>query len=359
VGWSVFLAVLSLGLLLMPLGADAQPGQRVYRVGYLGAGEMGPPRLWREPPRPGPWRGLEGAHLFEALRAGLREHGHVEGRNLALEFRWAEGKFERLPGLAVELVGLPVDVLVVGTDRAALVAKAATRTTPIVFIGSDDPVGRGLVASLARPGRPLGNSAHNLLAMAVFATEVAVVLASYACGCFLGAYYLFRWRTGRDIRDYGSHNPGAMNAGRLLGTQAFVIVLALDAAKAAIAVGAARYFCESTGCVVAAIVGVVAGHIWPLQLGFRGGKGVAASLGVALVYAPLTLALGVGVFLVLRTALRSFTLAGLTSLALAPVIEWGIGHDAVRVLALGLIVALVLPRHRSDIVDEVTSRSMR
>ena len=151
-GWSVFLTVLSLGSLLMSFGAGAQPSQRVYRVGYLGAGEMGPPRLWREQPRPGPWRGLEGAHLFEAFRAGLREHGYVEGRNLALEFRWAEGKFERLPSLAVELAGLPVDVLVVGTDRTALVAKAATRTTPIVFIGSADPVGRGLVASLARPG---------------------------------------------------------------------------------------------------------------------------------------------------------------------------------------------------------------
>jgi putative ABC transport system substrate-binding protein len=152
VAWSVFLIVLSLGSLLMPFDTDAQPSQRVYRVGYLGAGEMGPPRLWREQPRPGPWRGLEGAHLFEAFRAGLREHGYVEGRNLALEFRWAEGKLERLPSLAVELAGLPVDVLVVGTDRATLAAKAATRTTPIVFIGSADPVGRGLVASLAHPG---------------------------------------------------------------------------------------------------------------------------------------------------------------------------------------------------------------
>jgi ABC-type uncharacterized transport system substrate-binding protein len=149
VTWLVYLTLLL--LILMPYDAHAQASQRVYRIGYLGAGEMGPPRLWREAPRPGPWRGLEGAHLFEALRAGLREHGYVEGRNLAIDFRWAEGKFERLPSLAVELIGLPVDVLVAGTDRTALVAKAATRTTPIVFIGSPDPVGRGLVPSLARP----------------------------------------------------------------------------------------------------------------------------------------------------------------------------------------------------------------
>jgi ABC-type uncharacterized transport system substrate-binding protein len=149
VTWLVYLTLPL--LILMPYDAHAQASQRVYRIGYLGAGEMGPPRLWREAPRPGPWRGLEGAHLFEALRAGLREHGYVEGRNLAIDFRWAEGKFERLPSLAVELIGLPVDVLVAGTDRTALVAKAATRTTPIVFIGSPDPVGRGLVPSLARP----------------------------------------------------------------------------------------------------------------------------------------------------------------------------------------------------------------
>jgi putative tryptophan/tyrosine transport system substrate-binding protein len=147
----VLVVSLLLTLLVAPLTAETQPGERVYRVGYLGAGQMGPPRLWREPTRPGPWRGLEGAQLFDALRAGLREHGYAEGRNLRLEFRWAEGHLDRLPALAAELVALPVDVLVVGTDRAALVAKAATRTTPIVFIGSAEPVGEGLVASLARP----------------------------------------------------------------------------------------------------------------------------------------------------------------------------------------------------------------
>ena len=94
----------------------------------------------------------EGAHLWEAFRTGLRDQGYVEGRNLALEFRWAEGKFERLPALAAELIGLPADVLVVGATQAALAAKAATRTTPIVFVGLQDPVGKGLVANLARPG---------------------------------------------------------------------------------------------------------------------------------------------------------------------------------------------------------------
>jgi glycerol-3-phosphate acyltransferase PlsY len=193
--------------------------------------------------------------------------------------------------------------------------------------------------------------------VALPATDIAVVAVSYALGCFLGAYYFFQWRTGTDIREFGSHNPGALNAGRLLGREAFVAVLAIDAAKAALAVGAARYFCHSEICVIASMVAVVAGHLWPLQLGFRGGKGIAASLGVALVYAPLTLVLAVGVFLVLRTALKNFTLAGLTSFVLAPGIEWATGHNVVRVLGLILLVALVLPRHGADIVDEITSRS--
>ena len=132
----VALAVLSFGVLLAPLTAGAQPAARVYRVAFLGVGQNLP----------------EYAPLWEAFRAGLHEHGYVEGRNLRLEFRWGEGKTERLPALAAELIGLPVDVLVVGTHQTALAAKAATRTTPVVFIGAFDPVGRGLVASLARPG---------------------------------------------------------------------------------------------------------------------------------------------------------------------------------------------------------------
>ncbi|MBI3454162.1 MAG: ABC transporter substrate-binding protein [Candidatus Rokubacteria bacterium] len=128
--------IVALGLLLVPLAAGAQPAARVYRVGFLGVGQMRP----------------EVAHLYEALRAGLRDHGYVEGRNLALEFRWAEGKPERLPALTAELISLPVDVLVVAVDQTAFAAKAASRTTPIVFIGLTEPIGKGLVASLARPG---------------------------------------------------------------------------------------------------------------------------------------------------------------------------------------------------------------
>jgi putative ABC transport system substrate-binding protein len=90
---------------------------------------------------------------FEAFRQTLRERGYVEGRNIALEYRWADGRYDRLPGLTAELVGLRVDALFSAwSTPAAIAAKNATSTIPIVFAGVGDAVGVGLIASLARPG---------------------------------------------------------------------------------------------------------------------------------------------------------------------------------------------------------------
>jgi putative ABC transport system substrate-binding protein len=127
-------AALVLGLLASPLAAEAQPAAKIARIGYLS------PNLAFSP------------HTHEAFRQGLRDLGYVEGRDLVIEYRDAEGKFERLPALAAELVALKVDVIVAPNTVAALAAKQATRTFPIVFAGAADPVTSGLVTSLARPG---------------------------------------------------------------------------------------------------------------------------------------------------------------------------------------------------------------
>ena len=127
---------LALGFLLAPLCADAQQPTKVYRIGRLIAGN----------PPAGPDPSLE------AFRQGLRDLGYVEGHNLVIEHRFAEGNTERLPHLAAELVRLPVEVLVVQGAAAIRAAQQATRTLPIVMVTISDAVEQGFAASLARPG---------------------------------------------------------------------------------------------------------------------------------------------------------------------------------------------------------------
>jgi ABC-type uncharacterized transport system substrate-binding protein len=118
-----------------PLAARAQPATRIHRIGFLGGAEP-----------------VGYAAQLEAMRLGLRDHGYVDGRNVAIEYRWAEGKYERLAPLAAELVGLKVDVIITQGTPAALAAKSATTTIPIVMAIVGNPVETGIVTSLARPG---------------------------------------------------------------------------------------------------------------------------------------------------------------------------------------------------------------
>ena len=115
--------------------AEAQQAGKVWRIGFLSARSQS----------------FESTRI-EAFRQGLRELGYVEGKNMAIEERWAEGKLERLPDLAAELVRLKVDVILAGGAPGARAAKQATTTIPIIFTAAGDPVATGLVASLARPG---------------------------------------------------------------------------------------------------------------------------------------------------------------------------------------------------------------
>jgi putative ABC transport system substrate-binding protein len=144
--WLVALALVPFHL------AEAQQPAKVTKIGWLAV-------------RPGTGEAFAGRGN-EVIRRMLRELGYVEGKNIAFEYRSADNKLDRLPGLADELVRLKVDVLVMFTTTAALAAKNATKTIPIVFLTTGDPVAAGLVDSLARPG-------GNITGLTLVGTELA------------------------------------------------------------------------------------------------------------------------------------------------------------------------------------------
>jgi ABC-type uncharacterized transport system substrate-binding protein len=132
----IFCIALCALLLALGLSADAQQPKKVARIGYISSGDP-----------------ASESNRIEAIRVALRDLGYIEGQNIAIEYRYAEGKQDRFPELAAELVLLKVDIIVVGGDALARAAKNATKTIPIVMMGSgSDPVEIGLIESLARPG---------------------------------------------------------------------------------------------------------------------------------------------------------------------------------------------------------------
>jgi putative ABC transport system substrate-binding protein len=123
------------GLIAAPLAARAQQAGKVHLIGFLGNSTP-----------------AHEANLVGPFREGLRELDYVEGRNILIEYRWAEGKYERFPALIRELIALKVDVIVTAGTPASLAVKKATTSIPLVMVAVGDPVGTGIVASLAQPG---------------------------------------------------------------------------------------------------------------------------------------------------------------------------------------------------------------
>lgn len=178
-GRAALLIFLTLSVLVTPLGTAAQPAAKVWRIGFLGVATA---TLYER--------------QVESLLLGLREHGYVEGRNTAIEFRWAEGRYDRLAALAAELVSLKPDVIITHGGPGTLAVKGATSTIPVVMAIIGNPVEVGAVASLARPGGNITGSsflfqevnAQRLLLDGLGARRlVAVAGPSY------GGFQAFQW----------------------------------------------------------------------------------------------------------------------------------------------------------------------
>jgi putative ABC transport system substrate-binding protein len=188
-------AALTLGLFAAPLVAEGQQAGKVYRVGTLGEKSSDPAE----------------ARLWQAFRQSLRERGWIEGGNLLIESRWAEGNAARLPELAADLVRLKVDLIVARSSIYVRAAKEATSSIPIVFPIHNDPIGTGQVASLARPG-------GNITGLATLQTDIypkALELLSLAVPAAKRIAVL--WSP-----DNPTHTPGLKaldEAGRTLGVK--------------------------------------------------------------------------------------------------------------------------------------------
>ncbi len=184
-------------------------------------------------------------------------------------------------------------------------------------------------------------------------STLPLALIAYALGCFNSGYLLVRWRLGRDLRDLGSGNAGATNAGRVLGPWGFGVTLFGDMVKGALAVHGAQLLGLSAPAQVLIIAAVVAGHNWPAPLGCRGGKGVSTSTGALLFFDPFLTATILGVCATLLVVTRRATIGAMTAYALVPVAAALLGYDGAVIVLLAALAALLIVPHRDDLADEL------
>ena len=185
-------------------------------------------------------------------------------------------------------------------------------------------------------------------------------LGAYLLGCCTTGYYLVRLRTGQDLRELGSGSVGARNVSRVLGRFGFLITVLGDMGKGILAVWAAQHFTTDPKLVGLALLAVVTGHIWPAQLRFRGGKGVATALG-ALCMLDFHLAVAFGfLFAMGLTLMRKTILPGLFAFLCLPFVSAYLGfnpatatYDACKVFVISILTSLVLIAHRKNIMEEI------
>jgi glycerol-3-phosphate acyltransferase PlsY len=180
-------------------------------------------------------------------------------------------------------------------------------------------------------------------------SHILLLVLAFLLGGFSPGYWLVRWRTGLDVRTTGSGGTGATNVGRILGRWSYATVLVVDVAKGALVGAAALYFGVSAAWTFAAALAVVAGHIWPVWLGFRGGKGVGPFVGCWLVLAPLALVPCLLLGFVLLAWLRRVSISGLGGLILLPAAAWLATGTKASVVAACATISLLLWSHRHNL----------
>ena len=187
-------------------------------------------------------------------------------------------------------------------------------------------------------------------------SDIALMIGAYFLGGLSPGYWLVRWRAGIDVRATGSGATGASNVGRILGPKAYAAVLIVDLLKGALVGAAARATGAPEIWAFAAALLVMAGHIWPIWLGFRGGKGVGPFIGAWLVLAPLALVPSLVLGLILLAWLRRVSLAGLCSLIVLPAAAWWTTGSRIPAAAACATISLLLWSHRANIRNFAAGR---
>jgi glycerol-3-phosphate acyltransferase PlsY len=196
-------------------------------------------------------------------------------------------------------------------------------------------------------------------------STLLVIFLSYLLGCFTTGYYLVRLATGQDIRTLASGNVGSRNVGRILGAKGFILTFIGDAGKGLLAVYLVQRMGGGQLLATAALIAVTAGHVWPVQMRFRGGKGFATYAGGMLILYPLVLLLGLALCGLLYPLLRRTTLTGLAALAVTPLLLVIIQLRGEVPLALpelilySLLVLQVLYAHRTNIHEGFKSSAAK
>ncbi len=191
-----------------------------------------------------------------------------------------------------------------------------------------------------------------------YGKEFLVIGISYLLGCISAGYYLVRLRTGKDIRQSGTGSTGARNVSRTLGKSGYAITLTADILKAAIAVALAQILEAEQWAVMLSILAVVAGHIWPLQLGFRGGKGVGTLMGALLVFKWQLLAVLLLVCALSYFTTRKYIVSGILAVVSLPVAAVIMEYSKPDMLGVVLLTMIILCAHRVNIW-EVFQQSRR
>lgn len=184
-------------------------------------------------------------------------------------------------------------------------------------------------------------------------------IGAYVLGCFATGYYLVRAVRGTDIRTVASGSIGARNVSRVLGRTGFILTTLGDALKGSLAVWAALHFFTDTRLAIVALLAVVVGHIWPVQLRFHGGKGVATSIGALLVYDWRLVVVYVAVFACGWLLARKTVLPGLFAFVCLPAAAFWLHHDGFELTALTCLAGMIGFAHRTNLADEIPALATR